>query len=108
MRLRGNTEFIFLHAMSPRRIKFHMNRDQQKPTIVHAVQITDHTFDAPHPNPEHVAGILYDPVQRIVSVCGSAADSPIGQVGDFIVRYEDGSVDIVSRDVYTRLSQSAA
>jgi hypothetical protein len=32
--------------------------------VVEAVQITDATFDDDHPNPEHVIGVVYDPIER--------------------------------------------
>ena len=37
---------------------------RKKPIVVEAVQLTDSTFDAPHPNVEHLSGVIYDPIQR--------------------------------------------
>ena len=31
-------------------------------------KITDKTFDGEHPNDEHIIGLVYDPVKRIVEV----------------------------------------
>ena len=41
---------------------------RKKPVVIEAVQITDATFDAPHPNPEHIQGIIYDPILREVRI----------------------------------------
>lgn len=38
--------------------------------ILEAFQITDATFDDPHPNPTHVRGVVYDAVSRTVRVWG--------------------------------------
>jgi hypothetical protein len=37
---------------------------RKKPVVIEAVQLTDEAFDAPHPNVQHVPGVIYDPVQR--------------------------------------------
>jgi hypothetical protein len=38
---------------------------RKKPVTIEAVQLTASTFDAPHPNPEHIAGVIYDPSQTL-------------------------------------------
>lgn len=35
---------------------------RKKPVVIEAVQVTNKTFDDPHPNPEHIPGVIYDPV----------------------------------------------
>jgi hypothetical protein len=35
---------------------------------VEAVEITDAIFDAPHPNADHVSGVIYDPRERCAFV----------------------------------------
>ena len=37
---------------------------RKKPVVIEAVQVTDATFDDPHPNPEHIVGVIYDPAKR--------------------------------------------
>jgi hypothetical protein len=55
------------------------------------IQITDRTFDAPHPNPDHLVGVTYDPVQRCAFV-----DTPEGikrvEIGDWITLGDDGQM----------------
>lgn len=41
-----------------------MSLFRKKPVVIEAVQITPQTFDAPHPNPDHVTGVIYDPASR--------------------------------------------
>ena len=41
-----------------------MAKYRKRPVVIEAVQVTDATFDDPHPNPTHIAGVIYDPSQR--------------------------------------------
>jgi hypothetical protein len=41
-----------------------MPRFRKKPVVIEAIQVTETTFDAPHPNPEYIVGVIYDPVKR--------------------------------------------
>lgn len=61
-----------------------MARFRKKPVVIDAVQITDLTFDAPHPNDEHVRGVLYDPVKRCVVIPTLEGDMT-GNIGDWII-----------------------
>lgn len=45
-----------------------MAKFKKKPVIIEAVQLTENTFSDSHPNPEHVIGVLYDPVNKTASV----------------------------------------
>lgn len=57
---------------------------RKKPVVIEAVQITDRTFDAPHPNPEHVAGVIYDPICRCVRI-NTLEGEMRGDLGDWII-----------------------
>lgn len=61
-----------------------MMKFRKKPVVIEAVQITDQTFDAPHPNDEHVPGVVYDPVQRCVFI-ETLEGVMRGDVGDWII-----------------------
>lgn len=68
-----------------------MKNYQRRPLTVEAVQVTNNTFDAPHPNPEHILGALYDPRSRTVAVITPGGIQKAG-LGDWIVRYKfDGT-----------------
>lgn len=74
------------------------------PLIVQAVQVTDATFDAPHPNPDHIAdpGIVYDTVNRYVWLRPpnpKTPETPVA-VGDWIIREVDGSFSKCRSDVF--------
>ena len=45
-----------------------MAKFRKKPVVIEAVQVTNSTFDAPHPNAEHIAGLQYNPVLRCVHI----------------------------------------
>ncbi len=61
-----------------------MTQYRKKPVVIEAVQITDATFDAPHPNPDHVRGVIYDPVKRQVEI-PTLEGTMVGQMGDWII-----------------------
>ena len=35
---------------------------RKKPVVIEAAQVTVETFTASHPNPEHIQGVVYDPI----------------------------------------------
>lgn len=45
-----------------------MKKFRKKPVVIEAVQIRPSTFDDPHPNPEHVHGVRYDPIKRCAMI----------------------------------------
>lgn len=57
---------------------------RKKPVVIKAVQVTDTTFDAPHPNPEHVPGVIYDPVQRCAFI-DTLEGRMRADIGDWII-----------------------
>lgn len=66
-----------------------MAKYRKKPVVIEAVQITDSTFDAPHPNPEHVYGVTYDPVKRNVRII-TLEGVMTGEIGDWIITGVEG------------------
>lgn len=71
----------------------------KKPVVVHAIQITENTFTAPHPNPEHIEGVLYDPVKKQVRI-NTLEGEMIGNVGDWIIRGVKGELYPCKPDVF--------
>ena len=59
-------------------------RFRKKPIVIEAVQITASMFDADHPNPEHVPGLIYDPLNRVVLI-PTLEGTMAGNVGDWII-----------------------
>lgn len=72
---------------------------RKKPVVIEAVQITDATFDAPHPNPDHIPGVLYDPVNRTALIQTLEGDM-IGQLGDWIIRGVKGELYPCKPDIF--------
>tara|TARA_R100001086_G_scaffold249709_1_gene190490 strand:+ start:342 stop:587 length:246 start_codon:yes stop_codon:yes gene_type:complete len=62
-----------------------MKRYRTKPCEIEAVQITHSTFEDPHPNPEHIPGIKYDPVTQCVYI-ETLEGTMRGDLGDYIVK----------------------
>lgn len=67
--------------------------------IFQAVQLTDRTFDAPHPNPDHIVGVLYDPVRRVALI---ETDQGIetAELGDWIVKAPNGRLSRVGAKAF--------
>ncbi len=62
---------------------------KKKPVVIEAVQVTDSTFDGPHPNPEHVksvegSNVVYNPVNRKVYI-QTLEGVMIAEIGDWII-----------------------
>ena len=94
-----------------------MQKFKEKTGVVdEAVQITDATFDTPHPNPEHIQGVIYDPVNRCVKVplafvASGKYVSPVGYTtgyrGDWIVRQANGLLYVMPSDVFAATYEPA-
>lgn len=57
---------------------------RKKPIVIDAVQVTDLTFDSPHPNDEHIIGLMYDPVARTVAI-ETLEGTMTASLGDWII-----------------------
>jgi len=64
-----------------------------------AVQITAATFDDPHPNLEHIPGILYHTPTRAVFI-PTPDGRAVGSIGDWIITGIDGQYCICRDDVF--------
>lgn len=72
---------------------------RKKPVVIEAVQITDATFDNPHPNPEHVPGVVYDPVNR-QALIQTLEGTMVGNIGDWIITGVKGEVYPCRDDIF--------
>ena len=61
-----------------------MAKYRKKPVVIEAAQITDATFDEPHPNSAHIEGIIYDPVQRCAFI-KTLEGTMRADLGDWII-----------------------
>jgi hypothetical protein len=72
---------------------------RKKPVAIEAVQVTDQTFDAPHPNPEHIIGVVYDPVQRCAFI-KTLEGTMRADMGDWIIRGVKGELYPCKPDIF--------
>lgn len=76
-----------------------MEKFRKKPVVIEAVQITDKTFDEPHPNPEHIEGVIYDPQARCVYI-NTLEGTHRGDLGDWIIRGVKGELYPCKPDIF--------
>jgi hypothetical protein len=57
---------------------------RKKPVVIEAIQVTNRTFDAPHPNPEHIAGVTYDPIVKRAFI-DTLEGTMAADIGDWII-----------------------
>ena len=72
---------------------------RKKPVVIEAVQITDATFDDPHPNDEHIVGVIYDPVARCASI-ETLEGTMRADLGDWIIRGVKGELYPCKPDIF--------
>ena len=73
----------------------------RKPLIVHAVQITEETFSRPHPNPDHVPGVMYNPITKTAEVFTGGGQRTL-DIGDWIVDFAPGDRRVFTDDAFRR------
>lgn len=79
---------------------------RKKPVVIEARQITSATFDAPHPNPEHFPGIVYDPVTLTVRIQTPEGEM-IGKMGDWIIKGVKGELYPCRADIFEATYESS-
>ena len=83
-----------------------MAKYRKKPVVIEAVQITDATFDDPHPNPGHIAGVIYDPVKRCVFI-DTLEGQHRGDLGDWIITGVKGELYPCKPDIFAATYEPA-
>lgn len=72
---------------------------RKKPHVVQAVQITDRTFEDPHPNPADIRGVTYDRKSRTVAIATSEG-TMTAKVGDWIIKGIKGELSMCKPDIF--------
>jgi hypothetical protein len=72
---------------------------RKKPVIIEAVQITEGTFKDPHPNPEHIVGLVYDPINKQVQI-PTLEGTMVGNIGDYIIKGVKGEYYPCKPDIF--------
>ena len=68
-----------------------MGKYRKKPVVIEAWLLTDEAFDCEHLSDVHVAGVVYDPVLRVVRI-KTLEGMMIANVGDWIIRGVKGEL----------------
>ena len=76
-----------------------MGKYRKKSVVIEAVQVTDATFDAPHPNDEHIPGVIYDPVLRAAFI-ETFEGTMRADLGDWIIRGVKGELYPCKPDIF--------
>lgn len=76
-----------------------MTKFRKKPVVIEAVQITNSTFDAPHPNDEHVPGVIYDPRRKIAFI-RTLEGTMQANLGDWIIKGVKGEFYPCKPDIF--------
>lgn len=79
---------------------------RKKPIVIEAVQITDATFDDDHPNPEHIPGVIYDPVKR-QAIVNTLEGVMVGCLGDWLITGINGEIYPCKDDIFKATYESA-
>lgn len=83
-----------------------MAKFRKRPVVIEAVQVTDATFDAPHPNPEHVPGVDYDSGQRCAFV-KTLEGTMRADLGDWIITGVKGEKYPCKPDIFAATYEPA-
>ena len=76
-----------------------MGKYRKKPVVIDAWRVTPELFDAPHPNPEHIPGLVYDPVNRTVLI-PTLEGTMTARVGDWIIKGVKGEFYPCKPDIF--------
>ena len=83
-----------------------MPKFRKKPVVIEAIQVTDATFDFPHPNPGHIRGLIYNPVARTVAI-PTLEGVMTARVGDWIIRGVKGEFYPCKPDIFEATYEEA-
>ena len=72
---------------------------RKKPVVIEAVQLTNATFDSPHPNEEHIPGVVYDPILRCAFIT-TLEGTMRADMGDWIIRGVKGEFYPCKPDIF--------
>lgn len=76
-----------------------MEHYRQKLVVIEAIQLTEEMFSTPHPNPDNIIGLLYDPVKKEVSI-KTLGGVMIAQIGDWIIKGIEGEYYPCNPDIF--------
>lgn len=72
---------------------------RKKPVVIEAVQLTKETFDDPHPNENHVPGVIYNPFARCAFIRTLEGEMR-ADIGDWIIKGVKGELYPCKPDIF--------
>ena len=78
-----------------------MKKFRKLPVVIEAIQITEETFSRPHPHPEHILGLVYDPMKKEVRI-KTLEGMMIGNIGDWIIKGVNGEFYPCKPDIFEK------
>lgn len=78
-----------------------MPKFRKKPVVIEAVQLTEETFSAPHPNPEHIVGVIYDPQTKTAQI-QTLEGVMTASLGDWIITGVNGELYPCKPDIFAK------
>lgn len=73
--------------------------------MIEAVQLLQSTFDAEHPNDEHIPGVVYDLVGRVATIA-TLEGTMTAKIGDWIIRGVKGELYPCKADIFEATYES--
>ena len=75
-----------------------MKKFRKRPLVIAAVQLTQATFEGPHPNPEHIPGVVYHPIR--IATIETLEGTMTADLGDWIIRGVKGELYPCKPDIF--------
>lgn len=82
-----------------------MTKFRKKPVVIDAVQVTMSTFDSSHPNPEHIPGVIYDPIAKCAHI-DTLEGRMRADLGDWIIKGVKGELYPCKPDIFAATYES--
>ena len=76
-----------------------MKQYRKKPVVIEAQQIKDSDFDNPHPNSDHIIGVIYSPKEKCVYI-ETLEGKMKGDLGDWIIKGVKGELYPCKPDIF--------
>lgn len=80
---------------------------RKKPVLIEATQLRASAFDNAHPNPEHIVGVIYDPVQRCAFI-KTLEGTMRADIGDWIITGVMGEMYPCKPDIFAMTYEPVA
>lgn len=84
-----------------------MKKFRKKPVVIEAHQLCEEDFTDDHPNPDHIPGVLYNPITCEVSI-ETMEGTMTATIGDWIIRGIKGELYPCKPDIFEATYEQVA